>query len=1662
MPANRRTVTKYKPAVRATFDDYQWPVNISLVVLGGFLLGAILAYQDFNDARWFARPWVSISLVLLLIVSTMLTLSYAGNRWLRRTMQFSIVICAIVHLVFLVFSLENTIFSRSWTEQVARRDLMQQQQVRVPQPNPLRVNTPEDQLDLERPVDTPDPEPVPRDIERPEPEQPRTPEPPQPRPVEEPQPRQPEVVKQRSEQSPMAPRMAQQQSQLSRQQDQQPSASSAAVQVPSRPSTATPSQTRVEATTQQTQRAVTATNNNRTVQPVEAASQTSQQANNVRRSDNQQQAVTESTSRTVAPRVPEDVARQPNTQAVPVPAEQAVARNTPAPAPTPRNTLARQQMTRSPAAQPQPDPVVQPPQQNRPQPTPQQPTPRQVTMARTPQPVQNLQPRVTQQQAVTPSQDIAVPTATPQPQQPAAVEAVARQLPARQVTPSQQTTVTTEMASQPTPNPQQTTERQQVSQQASNSQSNNQLARQESVSNAVTSQVTPSQAEPVGVAAAAPSQLQASAVDLSRQSPEATSSRRTVQTVSPADQAMTSISNPTTEANRARTSNQAANPQATAARQSNQMVQRQTNSTAIAADRQIESIQAPANVSQPQSGSVNVSSAQVNRSQTSDATARAQVAAADRPSTSSASQQATVAAARASEQSRPAISRDGENRVERSQLAAESAQSPSAVQRPNVAGSVSATPSTTPSRPAPQSLARSTTGASGAGRTANLDNSVAALSNAEANPTAAASRERATSTSQQASTTTPTDSVSLQRSRAEAQQAQATAVPNTDNMADQVAAATVSQQTVDAAASLQRSTAEADPAATAASAGEVQVDTGPMQVVSEQQVGRASGGGQPAVNLQATAEPMSRAPAGVQSPALATTNAAALAAAPESDPGSQASASAVAEGRVSVQRQVASTSQAETGAPVNASQEGDAQAVAGDAIARAELQRASDQQAGKAGSPDDVLREQSLGSTPGSSLAQRQALGVNAARVSTEVAAPAPSQGSAEAAPVATALQAAAGQPARAEAGNPATAAAAAPAVGQIATSTGAPSATNNAAAVPRAEAVDAARGGPQTGGGSALPRQSVDGTPLATNNRSTIVEVAGAEASSGNQQGVPLDTEGKAGRLASGTAGKPLERPVGAPNEALAAAGSGGPAAPLLGRAEQQADGAAGPTSNSANAPGGTLGRQDLGAEASGAVAATVDLPMAQAAAGGTTQPTAPGEGFLVGPVPREDTSGLPVPANAPEGVGGLGDEVSLEVGIADRRAVEDSIVVQLKAARFVKQGVDGLPSMNSQAEIATDSFKGRTSRDGGGRGSAPPQTEQAIELGLAFLARYQKEDGSWSLDQFDRIDGRTVMQSDTAAVGLCLMAFQGAGYTHKQFKYKDAMRAAVDFVVSKQDPSGDYYFTQGNNENQVARLYTHAIVTLAMCEAYGMTQDEDLKASVQKGLDFIVETQHAERGGWRYSPGRESDTSVTGWMMTALESGRRAGLDVPVDSFQKAVHWLDLAGDPDQPHLFRYNPLAPDTVQQGSGRAVTKTMTSVGLLMRLYSGWKTTDPRSIAGAEYLQRNLPSISRGRKGSLRDTYYWYYATQFMFHMGGDYWKAWNDRLYPLLLNTQTTRGDLAGSWDPRVPQPDRWGAHAGRVYVTTMNLLSLEVHYRYLPLYDDSPYKSEVAASEED
>ncbi len=97
--------------------------------------------------------------------------------------------------------------------------------------------------------------------------------------------------------------------------------------------------------------------------------------------------------------------------------------------------------------------------------------------------------------------------------------------------------------------------------------------------------------------------------------------------------------------------------------------------------------------------------------------------------------------------------------------------------------------------------------------------------------------------------------------------------------------------------------------------------------------------------------------------------------------------------------------------------------------------------------------------------------------------------------------------------------------------------------------------------------------------------------------------------------------------------------------------------------------------------------------------------------------------------------------------------------------------------------------------------------------------------------------------------------------------------------------------------------------------------------------------------------------------------------------------------------------------------------------------------GKRYLLQNLPDNGR------RDTYYWYYATQVMHNLLGHDWDAWNHQMRTALVETQCRHGCAAGSWDPEYPTLDTWGPQGGRILTTAFSTLTLEVYYRYLPLY---------------
>jgi hypothetical protein len=457
----------------------------------------------------------------------------------------------------------------------------------------------------------------------------------------------------------------------------------------------------------------------------------------------------------------------------------------------------------------------------------------------------------------------------------------------------------------------------------------------------------------------------------------------------------------------------------------------------------------------------------------------------------------------------------------------------------------------------------------------------------------------------------------------------------------------------------------------------------------------------------------------------------------------------------------------------------------------------------------------------------------------------------------------------------------------------------------------------------------------------------------------------------------------------------------------------------------------------------------------------------------PRRRTDTLTVNIPAPEGDGGVTDNPAQSPGLPIRRARPESDVVHTLPERFVMERSGSRPVVDAQTgEDPAAIYRARDPKareeaaqsQGGSQGS-----ELAVEIGLDFLARIQSADGHWSIDAFSagRADmagaDEGTMQSNTAGTGLALLAFLGAGYTHKDGKHRLTVERGLNYLLAHQRENGDLFVPGA----KYCWLYSHGIASIALCEAYGMTRDAEIRDPAQKAIDFIVSAQHPD-GGWRYSPRRDaqleaqwgqwsSDTSVSGWQLMALKSGELSGLDVPSHVLEGVGRWLDVAQGSGYGSLYTYNPRSLQRHQAEPSPA----MTAEGLLMRLYLGWQREDPRMAGGVKYLSENPPRFGTAER-SQRDTYYWYYATQVMFQTQGKPWQDWNAQLRDMLVASQLQDGPLAGSWDPLTPTPDRWGEAGGRLYVTAMHLLQLEVYYRHLPLFQTLvPATAEAAGAAE-
>jgi hypothetical protein len=355
-----------------------------------------------------------------------------------------------------------------------------------------------------------------------------------------------------------------------------------------------------------------------------------------------------------------------------------------------------------------------------------------------------------------------------------------------------------------------------------------------------------------------------------------------------------------------------------------------------------------------------------------------------------------------------------------------------------------------------------------------------------------------------------------------------------------------------------------------------------------------------------------------------------------------------------------------------------------------------------------------------------------------------------------------------------------------------------------------------------------------------------------------------------------------------------------------------------------------------------------------------------------------------------------------------------------------------------------------------------------------------------------------DEGLTGLALLAFLGFGADHtnklkvvdnrgKTIRLGEVVKNGLLYLKKRQEQFKDGRFSENGH------IYNEALATLAMCEAYGMTHNEKFwKEPAQNGVNFLIAAQRMSPGGtglwgWRYEPrawieGPEgkaafpdekewkartywSDISATAWVVMALKSAELAELTVNHDSMKGAMEFTKWVTVKDGRVAYM------DPMQVGRKIAGPDdhfgfhpaTLDALGMCVRTFVEKNIEDPVLEMSAKHLLDDVPTLpSRDKKGEESkdpkekllgiDYYYWYYGTLALNQFDGPdspkrtnkYWRPWNKALTEVLLPLQTPAESKPkacgeGGW----ATPDRWSYAGGPIYRTAINVLTLEVYYRY-------------------
>ncbi len=385
---------------------------------------------------------------------------------------------------------------------------------------------------------------------------------------------------------------------------------------------------------------------------------------------------------------------------------------------------------------------------------------------------------------------------------------------------------------------------------------------------------------------------------------------------------------------------------------------------------------------------------------------------------------------------------------------------------------------------------------------------------------------------------------------------------------------------------------------------------------------------------------------------------------------------------------------------------------------------------------------------------------------------------------------------------------------------------------------------------------------------------------------------------------------------------------------------------------------------------------------------------------------------------------------------------------------------------------YAGRGRRGIKGPVGVPRFCAISTDHALAWFKRHQSPNGMWDADGYfsnctdDGPKGEPGKNqsgdTDIAITGYAILCFLGDGYDPvTPSKYRPTVRKAVEWLVANQKPDG----LLGE------RNYEHAIATMALAQAYGMSPAPWMREPTQKAVDVILARQNRDpaaqapydRLGWDYvKANARNDASVTGWNIMALKSAMVAGLKVG-EGLSGSKAWLErswTAANTNKPWCASTKDLDPykgisrfgyvwktgsDEVDISGWNAAANRPESVdnhdlapvGLMSAVFLGHSAGDPMLESLANYVYRfHMPTTWPC------NTYYLYYNTLGMFQVGGERWETWSKQVLPMLAGAQRDdEGCMNGSWDWQGTKFH--GNDTGRTLSTAYACLSMQVYWIY-------------------